>query len=47
MASLQACLDSGKAFVDDPSAECAGNAIEAINDLDDEINKAANWVSLL
>lgn len=47
VASLQACLYSGKAFVDDPSAECAGNAIEAINDLDDEINKAANWVSLL
>ena len=47
VASLQACLDSGKAFVDDPSAACAGVAIEKINDLDDELNKAADWVAKL
>lgn len=45
VASLQACLDSGKAFVDEPTAECAGNAIVAINALDVELNKAADWVS--
>lgn len=45
VASLQACRDSGKAFVDEPTAECAGNAIEAINALDVELNKAADWVS--
>ena len=47
VASLQACIDSGKAFVDDPSAACAGTAIEKINDLDDELNKAAAWVATL
>ena len=47
VASLQACLDSGKAFVEDPSAACAGEAIEKINALDDELNKAADWIASL
>ena len=47
VASLQACLDYGKAFVDEPTAKCAGEAIEAINELDDELNKAAGWVENL
>ena len=47
VAALQACLDSGFAFVDNPSADCAGTAIEKINALDNELNKAADWVGSL
>ena len=47
VAALQACLDSGVAFVDNPSADCAGTAIEKINALDNELNKAAEWVGSL
>ncbi len=47
VASLQACLDYGKAFVEEPTAKCAGDAIDAIGAFDDEINKAANWILTL
>jgi len=47
VSSLQACLDSGKAFVDDTHAACAGTAIEKLNALDAELNKAAEWVEQL
>lgn len=47
VASLQACIASGVAFVDAPTAACAGTAIEKLNALDAELNKAADWVSTL
>jgi len=45
--SLIKCITSGVAFVDDPDAACAGAAIDAINALDDELNKAADFVETL
>ena len=47
VSSLQACVASGVAFVDDPDAACAGKAIEALNALDTELNKAAEFVESL
>lgn len=47
VASLDACLASGKAFVDDPTAKVAETAIEKINDLDGLLNDAADWISKL
>ena len=47
VASLDACLASGKAFVDDPSAEVAETAIVKINALDALLNEAADWISKL
>ena len=47
IASLDKCIASGKAFVDDPTAEVAENAIKKINGLDSAINDAADWISKL
>ena len=47
VASLDACLASGKAFVDDPSAAVAETAIVKINALDALLNDAADWISKL
>ena len=47
VSSLDDCLSSGKAFVDDPSAEVAGTAIVKINALDALLNEAADWISKL
>ena len=47
VASLDACLSSGKAFVDDPSAAVAETAIVKINALDALLNEAADWISKL
>ncbi|MBR0533242.1 MAG: imelysin [Bacteroidales bacterium] len=47
VASLKACVASGVAFVDDPDATCAAKAMEALNALDDELNKAAEFVETL
>ena len=47
VASLKACVASGVAFVDDPDAACAAKAMEALNALDAELNKAAEFVETL
>lgn len=47
VASLKACVASGVAFVDDPDATCAAKAMEALNALDAELNKAAEFVETL
>ncbi len=47
LASLDDCILSGVAFVDDKKAAVAGTAIEKINALDELLNDAADWVSKL
>ena len=47
VASLKTCVASGVAFVDDPDATCAAKAMEALNALDAELNKAAEFVETL
>ena len=45
--ALNACVASGVAFVDDPDAACAAKAMETLNALDAELNKAADFVETL
>ncbi|MBP5316123.1 MAG: imelysin [Bacteroidales bacterium] len=45
--ALNACVASGVAFVDDPDAACAAKAMETLNTLDAELNKAADFVETL
>ena len=47
VASLDACINSGVAFVDNKKAAVAGTAIEKINALDELLNDAADWVAKL
>lgn len=47
VASLKECVASGVAFVDEPDATCAAKAMEALNALDAELNKAAEFVETL
>ena len=47
VASLDACIASGKAFVDDPTAAVAETAIVKINALDALLNEAADWIAKL
>ncbi len=42
--ALQACLNSGKSFVEAPGATCVKTAMDAIGNLDDELNTAASWI---
>ena len=42
--ALQACQNSGKSFVEAPGAACVKTAMDAISDLDDELNAAADWI---
>ncbi len=44
LAALQACLNSGKSFVEAPGAACVKSAMEAIGELDNELNNAADWI---
>ncbi len=43
IAALETAKSSGIAFVDNPAHEQVKNAIEKINTLDDELNKAGSW----
>jgi len=45
--ALKNCVNSGVAFVDNPQSEYAGKAITAINELDDELNMAADFVETI
>ena len=47
VAALDACVNSGAAFVDNPTATVAEKAMEAISKLDDELNDASNYVLTL
>ena len=47
VAALKTCVASGVAFVDDPDAACAAKAMDALNALDAELNKAAEFVETL
>ena len=42
--ALKACQKSGKSFVEAPGAACVKVAMDAISDLDDELNEAADWI---
>ena len=44
IASLEACIDSGVAFVENPQADLAEKAIVAINKLNDDLGDAADWI---
>lgn len=44
LASLQACIDSGVAFVENPQSDLAEKAIVAINKLNDDLGDAADWI---
>lgn len=44
LSSLEACIASGVAFVENPQAELAEKAIEAINKLNDDLGDAAEWI---
>lgn len=41
---LTTCVNSGIAFVDDPGAQQAGDAMEAVDLLNDELQNAAQWI---
>lgn len=42
--ALKACQDSGKSFVEAPGATCVKAAMDAISELDNELNEAADWI---
>ena len=42
--ALQACIDSGTPFVLNPAASYVAEAMEAVEDLDSELNTASNWI---
>ena len=42
--ALKACQDSGKSFVEAPGATCVKAAMDAISELDKELNEAADWI---
>lgn len=44
LASLVACQNSGVSFVQAPGAAYVGAAIDAISNLDEELNTAKNWI---
>ena len=44
LTALQACQNSGKSFVEAPGATYVKAAMDAIDELDDELNVAANWI---
>ena len=44
LSSLEACIASGVAFVENPQADLAEKAIEAINKLNDDLGDAAEWI---
>lgn len=44
IAKLTTCVNSGIAFVDDPGAQQAGDAMEAVDALNDQLNAAAQWI---
>ena len=44
LAALKACQNSGRAFVEAPGAPAVKTAMDAIEELDAELNTAADWI---
>lgn len=44
IAKLTTCVNSGVSFVDNPGAQQAGDAMEAVDLLNDELQNAAQWI---
>lgn len=44
LVALKACQNSGRSFVEAPGATYVKVAMDAISDLDDELNAAADWI---
>ena len=42
--AIQACIDSGTPFVKNPGSTLVGAAMEAVDDLDSELNTVSNWI---
>ena len=45
IAKLTTCVNSGIAFVDDPGAQQAGDAMEAVDALNTQLEAASQWIS--
>lgn len=45
ISKLTICVESGIAFVDDPGAQQAGDAMQAVDNLNDELEAASQWIS--
>ena len=44
--ALETAKNSGKSFVEEPGAQRVKDCIDAVSTLDEEINKAGNWINL-
>ena len=44
--ALETAKNSGKSFVEEPGAQRVKECIDAVSALDEEINKAGNWINL-
>lgn len=44
LAALQACIDSGTPFVQNPGSTLVDNAMEEVDELDEELNEVSNWI---
>ncbi len=44
--ALETAKNSGKSFVEEPSAQRVGDCIDAVDKLDKEINNAGSWINL-
>lgn len=44
--TLNTCINSGSAFVDRPNTPYVKAAMDAINDLDEKLNEASEWIKL-
>lgn len=44
--TLETAKNSGKSFVEEPGAQRVKDCIDAVSALDEEINKAGNWINL-
>lgn len=45
IAKLKTCVNSGIAFVDDPGAQQAGDAMQAVDALNTQLEAASQWIS--
>lgn len=43
--ALETAKNSGKSFVDEPGAQRVKDCIDAVSNLDDELNKAGTWIN--
>ena len=44
IAKLTTCVESGVAFVDNPGAQQAGDAMQAVDALNGQLEAAAQWI---